>query len=159
MPPDRTPRATRQSVRFRQSTLTTSNVTARPSSNTSLYFLATSRKDTWRCPSVPTDPTDPTTPLYFWRETDTSTGYLSQWYPRPMTKPGTKIIYKTAEHYMMHQKALLFSSPSSLQPQILSASHPRLCRTLGRQIPNFNDVVWAKNRERIVLEGNLLKFS
>jgi hypothetical protein len=41
-------------------------------------------------------------PVYFWRETDSETGYLSQWFACPFRDPqdGTKI-YKTAEHYMV----------------------------------------------------------
>jgi hypothetical protein len=37
-------------------------------------------------------------PVYFWRETEPSTGYLSQWYPCAFTDDtDPSIIYPTAE--------------------------------------------------------------
>lgn len=37
-------------------------------------------------------------PVYFWRETEPSTGYLSQWYPCAFTDDADpSIIYPTAE--------------------------------------------------------------
>lgn len=63
----------------------------------------------------------------------------------------------------MVQKALLFSAPSTAR-QILSltSTDPStlgLVKSLGRtHIPLFSDPTWIAERERIVLEGNLLKF-
>ncbi|KAK1689398.1 hypothetical protein BDP55DRAFT_507301, partial [Colletotrichum godetiae] len=107
--------------------------------------------------------------IYFWRETGQE-GYLSQWWtsnpftqsPSPSSSSSsssspTPITFKTAEHYMMHAKALLFTDPS-VALSVLKAGHPRKVKALGRKVHNFNDAVWNENRERIVREGNLLKF-
>ncbi|KAL2015487.1 hypothetical protein VTK56DRAFT_5376 [Thermocarpiscus australiensis] len=99
------------------------------------------------------------TPVYFWRETEPSTGYLSQWYPCAFTddtNPG--IIFKTAEHYMMYHKALLFDDTATASA-ILSASHPRKAKALGRRVSNFSEAVWDAHRDKIVYRGNLLKFT
>jgi ribA/ribD-fused uncharacterized protein len=65
--------------------------------------------------------------------------------------------------YMMHRKALLFAPDSPITAQILAvgqpAPHPRQLKKLGRQVPNFSDEVWKRERYGIVLQGNLLKFS
>ncbi|KAH6853378.1 hypothetical protein B0I37DRAFT_348834 [Chaetomium sp. MPI-CAGE-AT-0009] len=100
-----------------------------------------------------------TSPVYFWRETDPLTGYLSQWYACAFTDDtDPSIIYPTAEHYMMYQKALLFHDPA-IAAEILRASHPRQVRELGRQVSNFDDKVWHAHREAIVRRGNRLKFT
>lgn len=101
-----------------------------------------------------------TTPIYFWRETGPD-GYLSQWWAAdPFTSSSSsspKITFKTAEHYMMHAKALLFSDPSTAL-SILQASHPRDVKSLGRRVRGFDEGVWVEHRERVVREANLLKF-
>ncbi|KAH8885070.1 DUF1768-domain-containing protein, partial [Thozetella sp. PMI_491] len=95
--------------------------------------------------------------IYFWRETEGETGYLSQWYPCDFTdEAGT--VYKTAEHYMMYQKALLFNDPAT-GAKILEGKHPRNVKSLGRQVKNFDETLWVEQRERIVREGNHLKFT
>lgn len=43
-------------------------------------------------------PSDDTSPVYFWRETDPLTGYLSQWYACAFTDDtDPTIVYPTAE--------------------------------------------------------------
>ncbi|KAF6842242.1 hypothetical protein CMUS01_03307 [Colletotrichum musicola] len=102
------------------------------------------------------------TPIYFWRETGPE-GYLSQWWTsHPFTSHASSpssppMTFKTAEHYMMHAKALLFSDPE-VALDILKASHPRQVKSLGRRVRNFEEEQWNEERERIVREGNLLKF-
>lgn len=59
---------------------------------------------------------------------------------------------------MMYQKALLFSDPS-VGSQILVAAHPKLVKSLGRKVANFDDKVWNRERERIVRDGTRFKFT
>ncbi|OLN97073.1 N-glycosidase [Colletotrichum chlorophyti] len=101
---------------------------------------------------------DATTPVYFWRETGPE-GYLSQWWSSdPFTSSDSPPrTFKTAEHYMMHGKALLFSDAAAALA-ILKADHPRKVKALGRKVKGFDGAVWDANRERLVREGNLLKF-
>jgi predicted NAD-dependent protein-ADP-ribosyltransferase YbiA (DUF1768 family) len=67
-------------------------------------------------------------------------------------------MYKTAEHYMMYRKALLFNDPAT-GALILESTSPRDVRTLGRQVANFDEKIWIANRERIVEEGTRYKFT
>lgn len=59
---------------------------------------------------------------------------------------------------MMHSKATLFSD-APIASQILLTTDPKSQKHLGRQVQNFDQKVWEQNRERIVAEGNYLKFS
>ncbi|WYZ42639.1 hypothetical protein EsH8_VI_000338 [Colletotrichum jinshuiense] len=101
-----------------------------------------------------------TTPIYFWRETGEA-GYLSQWWTRdPFTLSpveSSPVTFKTAEHYMMHGKAVLFNDADTAL-SILKADHPRKVKALGRKVKGFDETLWNENRERIVREGSLLKF-
>ncbi|TDZ21867.1 N-glycosidase [Colletotrichum orbiculare MAFF 240422] len=103
-----------------------------------------------------------TSPIFFWRETGPH-GYLSQWSPHPFTSPASSATsspaatFETAEHYMMHGKALLFSDTLTAL-SILQASSPRSVKALGRKVAPFDEAVWTAERENIVREGNLLKF-
>ncbi|WQF84657.1 Putative YbiA-like superfamily protein [Colletotrichum destructivum] len=102
-----------------------------------------------------------TSPIYFWRETGPE-GYLSQWWTRdPFTIAATAssppITFRTAEHYMMHGKALLFADADAALA-ILRADHPRKVKALGRRVRGFDGERWDAERERVVREGNLLKF-
>jgi len=62
----------------------------------------------------------------------------------------------------MVQKALLFGD-EGIARQILevtdvSSESMAHVKSLGRQVANFSEEKWVAARERIVLEGNLLKF-
>lgn len=81
---------------------------------------------------------------------------LSQWYPAEFIEDD--IIYPTAEHYMMAEKARLFGDKETLE-KILVASHPKQAKDLGRKIRGFNQKVWDEHCCDIVFKGNLLKFS
>ncbi|KAM0253003.1 hypothetical protein ACHAP5_000868 [Fusarium lateritium] len=105
-----------------------------------------------------TPPSDPG-PVYFWRETDPEVGYLSQWYYCPFRDDqDEEKTYKTAEHYMMHQKALLFNDQDSAV-QILKAGSPRKVKSLGRKVKNFDEETWLKHRCSVARRGNILKFT
>ncbi|KAI3331702.1 DUF1768-domain-containing protein [Xylariaceae sp. AK1471] len=109
--------------------------------------------------SITPNPSDPNSPIYFWRPQETTTGYLSQWFPLPFreeTDPSK--IYLTAEHYMMHHKALLFGD-DEIAASILEATSPRDVRNLGRAVRGFDAAVWENERERIVKEGTRCKFT
>lgn len=82
-------------------------------------------------------------------------GVFSNWY---------KSIFKVKNHtythmeqYMMHQKALLFKD-NVTATKIMNTPHPRDQKALGREIKNFDPVIWDKNKEDIVYEGLKEKF-
>lgn len=96
--------------------------------------------------------------IYFWREYGHKYGFLSQWYESPFYAGEDKsIVYQTAEQYMMYQKAILFSD-AEIGAKILQTTLPKEQKSLGRQVKNFDNEVWLKNRERIVGDGSYFKF-
>ncbi|GFP55931.1 N-glycosidase R617 [Trichoderma asperellum] len=99
-------------------------------------------------------------PIYFWRESDSHTGWLSQWYYCPFKDDkNPEVIYETAEHYMMYQKAILFNDHAVAAKILEPGLHPRKIKALGRQVANFSEAMWNANREAIVRRGNQLKFT
>ena len=59
---------------------------------------------------------------------------------------------------MMHGKAVLFDD-AEVAAQILAADHPRTHKALGRKVRGFDDRVWKREREGIVLAGNRAKLT
>jgi len=81
---------------------------------------------------------------------------LSQWYDCRFEVDG--IQYHTTEQYMMAQKALLFQDRETYS-KIMSADNPKDYKALGREVQSFDPLVWDDAKYRIVLQGNLAKFS
>ena len=98
--------------------------------------------------------------VFFWgdseRGNEVTKACLSQWYPSIFTVDGT--VYKTAEQYMMAQKALLFHD-LAIYDEIIAAKHPRQCKALGQKVRPFSQTVWDENKFQIVVDGNMAKFS
>lgn len=81
---------------------------------------------------------------------------FSQWYRCAFSAGGAT--FNCAEQYMMHGKAVLFGDAESAAA-ILAAAHPRQHKALGRKVRGFDDAVWKREREAIVLAGNRAKFT
>lgn len=81
---------------------------------------------------------------------------FSQWWPSAFTVDG--IEYKTAEHWMMAEKARLFNDAAMLDA-IIKADKPGTAKALGRKVKNFDAATWEANAFSIVVEGNRYKFS
>ena len=81
---------------------------------------------------------------------------LSQWYECEFWVSGVK--YSTAEQYMMASKALLFNDINNFH-DIMKAHTPQEFKHLGRQTKGFDGAVWNAHKDRIVIEGNIAKFS
>lgn len=99
--------------------------------------------------------------LLFWGHRQRAAGQigkscLSQWYPAPFHEDGR--YFATAEHYMMHGKAVLFGDAASAAA-VLATSDPAQAKALGRGIQGFDEQRWQAARMDIVLQANWLKFS
>lgn len=81
---------------------------------------------------------------------------FSQWHRSAFVVEG--IAFNCAEQFMMHGKATLFGD-AEIAAQTLAATHPREHKALGRKVRGFDDAVWKRERERIVLAGNRAKFT
>lgn len=98
--------------------------------------------------------------LLFWGHRSRTGGAVtkscfSQWFDAPFEFQGKR--YLTAEHFMMARKAELFGDLET-RDQILAAGDPGKAKALGRQVRNFEERTWVRNRWDVVVEANLLKF-
>lgn len=83
-------------------------------------------------------------------------GCLSQWF-EGYDFTVDDVSYRTAEHWMMARKALLFGDDDSFG-KIVAARHPGEAKSLGRGIREFDEDTWAEHRFEIVAAGNTAKF-
>jgi ribA/ribD-fused uncharacterized protein len=98
--------------------------------------------------------------LFFWGHTprrDSGVGphVLSQWYEHEFEVDG--VAYRSAEHFMMAEKARLFSDDETLAA-ILAADSPRAAKALGRRVAGFSQDRWAERCVEIVTRGSVAKF-
>lgn len=93
--------------------------------------------------------------VFFWRETETPYGFLSQWYDCPFTVEGET--YASTEMWMMVQKARLFKDEIR-EREMLDTTDPHTHRTLGRKVVGYDNRTWNQHKSRIVEEGNWHKF-
>jgi hypothetical protein len=81
---------------------------------------------------------------------------FSQWHPSPFTVAGNQFV--CAEQFMMHGKAVLFGD-DAVAAELFTFDHPRAHKALGRKVKGFDDHVWRRERENIVMTGNRAKFT
>ena len=99
--------------------------------------------------------------LFFWGHQEKKSGQIgkacfSQWYNASFEIDGK--LYKTAEHFMMAEKARLFGD-LEMRALILQSNSPGEAKRLGRNVKGFNDSVWNDKRFDIVVTANEAKFS
>ena len=99
--------------------------------------------------------------LFFWGHTATkpnvvSKECLSQWYESEFRVDG--IVYPSAEHFMMAEKARLFNDQGALE-RILAVGHPAEAKKIGRAVKDYQEAAWKQHRFDIVVRGNVAKFS
>ncbi len=98
--------------------------------------------------------------IFFWGHTNAKSSVnqtcFSQWYESAFVVDGVQ--YKTAEHYMMAEKAKLFNDLDQYK-LILASDTPKDAKVLGRGIKNFDFDKWNEVKFDIVVNGNIHKFS
>jgi len=99
--------------------------------------------------------------LFFWGHQPSKNGDVikscfSQWWEANFVIDA--IEYKTAEHYMMAEKARLFNNPE-IRQKIIDCKSPAAAKKLGRQVENFDQSIWESKRFEIVKTANYHKFS
>ncbi|MEM6930512.1 MAG: NADAR family protein [Myxococcota bacterium] len=102
---------------------------------------------------------EPTKFLLFWGHTPkgptVGPWVFSQWFDSDFEHDGDA--YPTAEHFMMAEKARLFSDREALEA-ILDCTDPGKAKALGRRVRGFDEAAWRAARFDIVVRGNLAKF-
>lgn len=97
--------------------------------------------------------------MFFWGIGDTDRiqkGCLSQWWPCRFSVDGVE--YNCAEQYMMASKARTFGDSETFG-KIMQTSKPKLIKSLGRQVRNFDERTWDAVKYDVVVDGNMAKFS
>lgn len=98
--------------------------------------------------------------LFFWGHTpkgkdEIGKHVFSPWYASEFEVDG--LFYKSAEHWMMAKKSLLFEDETAFE-NIMSCDKVGAAKALGRAVKNYDDTVWNENKFDIVVEGNIHKF-
>ena len=97
--------------------------------------------------------------VFFWGHRKPKTGVsktcLSQWHAASFEVDGVR--YRTAEHYMMAEKARLFEDWATAA-KIVSCETPKEAQRLGREVAGFDSSVWDDRKFDIVVNGNIAKF-
>lgn len=81
---------------------------------------------------------------------------MSNWYLSDFFADG--ILFTSVEQYLMYQKAVIFSD-CSMADAILQTSDPAQIKEYGRQVQNFNSVIWNGSRAIILYRALLCKFT
>jgi ribA/ribD-fused uncharacterized protein len=94
--------------------------------------------------------------LFFWGETNTN-GFLSNFYPSVFTIDNKK--YICSEQYFMKKKQELFDPLNiNLATKIMNETNPKNIKKYGRQVKNFSEDIWNKNKYKFMYEGVYEKF-
>jgi ribA/ribD-fused uncharacterized protein len=89
-------------------------------------------------------------------------GPLSQWFGGYKSQNSdfiwNGVTYNCTEQFMMAEKARVFEDLDTLS-EILEEKDPRKQKALGRKVKNFDHLAWDLEKFRVVVTGNVLKFS
>ena len=85
------------------------------------------------------------------------TDILSQWYSCSFSDKN-RVIYNSAEQYMMAHKAKLFYD-DKIYKKIMTQTDIKTIKELGRKVDYFEQERWNEHKEDIVYQANYLKFS
>jgi hypothetical protein len=99
--------------------------------------------------------------VFFWghqprKDGSAGESCFSQWWLSAFTVDG--VVYQTAEHWMMAQKARLFNDEETLA-RILACTSPAEAKKMGRLVKSFDPVLWDAHKYELVKQGNYHKFS
>lgn len=110
-------------------------------------------------PYGPSVHVSPTHVFFYGYELQLPESRFQMWYPASFADPQyPDVRFQTAEHYVMHAKALIMSDASTAE-RILEAATPLEANRLGREIKKFDSELWKSKVEEIAERANYLKFS
>jgi len=97
------------------------------------------------------------TKILFYSENN-NYGYMSNFYPSKFIE--NNVEYNCSEQYFMKNKQEMFDPTNiTLSNNILNNNNPKEIKKFGRQVKNYNDVVWNNSRYNIMKNGLRLKFT
>ena len=87
---------------------------------------------------------------------DEKYGWLSNWYLSDLIVDD--VSFSSMEQYMMYEKAVTFEDFKTAE-KILETKNVALIKQYGRQVANYNDIIWNGIRQIVVYKGLFAKFS
>lgn len=93
-----------------------------------------------------------------------SNGYMNYLYPAKFEEicyeSGEKRTYCCALHHFMYHKVRILDPTNKILLQvILEENDPKMIRTFGRQIRNYDGKKWSTHRYEVMLRGLRLQFT
>lgn len=83
---------------------------------------------------------------------------FSNFYPVDFTVDGIK--FNCSEQYLMYHKCLTFDKDNiCLLSEILNERDPKKIKQFGRSVRNYNEQIWNRIRQNIMIQGLVGKFS
>lgn len=96
--------------------------------------------------------------IFFWKENN-KYGYLSNFYYSTFYD-SNNIKYICNEQYFMSKKCLLFDKDNiELYNKIMTSKVPIIIKRLGKKVKNFDQIIWDKEKYKIMKIGLNYKFS
>lgn len=87
---------------------------------------------------------------------DEKYGWLSNWYLSNFEVDD--VSFSSIEQYMMYEKAVTFED-FNMAEKILGTQNVGAIKQYGRQVADYNDIIWNGIRQIVVYKGLLAKFS
>ncbi|KAJ4300779.1 hypothetical protein N0V90_002867 [Kalmusia sp. IMI 367209] len=94
-------------------------------------------------------------PLFFWKETEPESGFLSPWYK--VSFNGDNRIFKSAGHMILAEKAKLFGDLEAFN-RIVAAETVEEQIRLSDEVRGFDEKLWQENALKICKSANWAKF-
>lgn len=95
--------------------------------------------------------------VLFWQKT-----WPSNLHPAKFTDDETGLKFACVEQYLMYRKAMLFAKASNknadLAKKIMSTEDTKAMKRYGRAVKDYDDTVWNKARDDVIVRGLRLKF-
>lgn len=87
---------------------------------------------------------------------DENYGWLSNWHLSDFEVDD--VSFSSMEQYMMYEKAVAFED-FNIAEKILETQNVGAIKQYGRQVANYNDIIWNGIRQIVVYKGLFAKFS
>ena len=93
--------------------------------------------------------------VFFWGE------FPSNWYKCHFTVKhnGKELDFFNSEQYFMWMKAITFGDETTALRILMEGKNPKMAKTLGRLVKNYDDKKWNEVRYQIMVDANYYKYS
>jgi ribA/ribD-fused uncharacterized protein len=93
--------------------------------------------------------------IFFWGE------WPSNWYKCyfKVKQDGKEYDFFNSEQYFMWMKAITFGDETTALRILMEGKNPKMAKTLGRLVKNYDDKKWNEIRYQIMVNANYYKYS